>query len=356
MARHGEQARMNAASSNVPFDPLPGEDLAMTLQDLRYVVTLAETRNFARAAEACHVSQPTLSTQVKKLEEELGVALFERTNKRVMPTPAGVELIAQARVVLEEAEKFQQMAQQALDPMSGPLRLGVIPTLGPYLLPCLVPQLRADYPRLSLYLREDLTANLIERLRTGLLDALLLALPIQSDGLELIELFREPFVLALPQGSPLAGKSQVMETDLMGVPLLLLEDGHCLRDQALAACGLPQPRGIEDFRASSLETLRQMVAAGVGCTLLPALAADTTGAGGTTLAGERLIELRPFAAPVPYRTIGLAARRGFPRMKMVRAFAELIKRHAPRGVTLIASSGTPATSGAETPDDVSSRR
>ena len=327
----------------------------MTLQDLRYVVTLAETRNFARAAKACYVSQPTLSTQIKKLEDELGLALFERTNKRVMPTPAGFELIVQARVVLEEAEKLQQMAQQALDPMAGPLRLGVIPTLGPYLLPHLVPQLRADYPRLSLYLREDLTGNLIERLRSGALDAILLALPIQTDGLELIELFREPFVMALPKDSPLAGKSEVMETDLMGVQLLLLEDGHCLRDQALAVCGLPQPRGSEDFRGSSLETLRQMVAAGVGCTLLPALAADAAGTGGTKLTSERLIELRPFAAPVPSRTIGLAARRGFPRMEMVRAFAELIKRHAPQGVALIASPGAPAASGAGAPDDAPDR-
>ena len=323
----------------------------MTLQDLRYVVTLAETRNFARAAKACYVSQPTLSTQIKKLEGELGLALFERTNKRVMPTPAGFELIAQARVVLEEAEKLQQMAQQALDPMAGPLRLGVIPTLGPYLLPHIVPRLRAAYPRLSLYLREDLTGNLIEQLRSGSLDAILLALPIHPDGLEIIALFQEPFVMALPKDSPLAGKAEVMETDLMGVPLLLLEDGHCLRDQALAVCGLPQPRGSEDFRASSLETLRQMVAAGVGCTLLPALAADTVGAGGEKLASEGLIELRSFSAPVPCRTIGMAARRGFPRMEMVRAFAELIKRHAPDGIALIASSATPAASGAGTPDD-----
>jgi LysR family hydrogen peroxide-inducible transcriptional activator len=327
----------------------------MTLQDLRYVVTLAETRNFARAAKACYVSQPTLSTQIKKLEDELGLALFERTNKRVMPTSGGSELIAQARVVLEEAEKLRQMAQQALDPMAGPLRLGVIPTLGPYLLPHLVPRLRTDYPHLSLYLREDLTANLIERLRAGLLDAILLALPIQTDGLELIELFREPFVMALPKDSPLAGKSEVMETDLMGVPLLLLEDGHCLRDQALAVCGLPQPLGTEDFRASSLETLRQMVAAGVGCTLLPALAADAAGASGAMLASERLIELRPFAAPIPCRTIGVAARRSFPRMGMVRAFAELIQRYAPQGVELIASSATPTASGAGTPDDSSGR-
>ena len=322
----------------------------MTLQDLRYVVTLAETRNFARAAEACFVSQPTLSTQIKKLEDELGLALFERTNKRVMPTSAGSGLIAQARVVLEEAEKLRQMAQQALDPMAGTLRLGVIPTLGPYLLPHLVPQLRADYPQLQLYLREDLTANLIERLRAGTLDSILVALPIQTDGLELIELFREPFVMALPKDSPLAGKAEVMETDLMGVPLLLLEDGHCLRDQALAVCGLPQPRGTEDFRGSSLETLRQMVAAGVGCTLLPALAADTTATGGNKSAGERLIELRSFAAPVPHRTIGLAARRGFPRMEMVRAFAGLVRRHAPRSVDLIPSPGTPATaSGSRNP-------
>ena len=313
----------------------------MTLQDLRYVVALAETRNFARAAEACLVSQPTLSTQVRKLEDELGLALFERTNKRVMPTTAGSDLIVQARVVLEEAEKLRQMAQQALDPMAGTLRLGVIPTLGPYLLPHLVPQVREQYPQLQLYLREDLTANLIERLRMGVLDAILLALPIQTDGLELIELFREPFVMALPKDSPLAGKAEVLETDLMGVPLLLLEDGHCLRDQALAVCGLPQPRGTEDFRGSSLETLRQMVAAGVGCTLLPALAADTPDRADKRPAGERLIELRPFAAPVPNRTIGLAARRGFPRMEMVRAFATLIRRHAPRSVEPVAPPQSP---------------
>ena len=328
----------------------------MTLQDLRYLVTLAETRNFARAAEACYVSQPTLSTQIKKLEDELGLTLFERTNKRVMPTSAGSGLIVQARIVLEEAEKLQQMAQQALDPMAGTLRLGVIPTLGPYLLPHLVPQLRKDYPQLRLYLREELTASLIERLRAGSLDAILVALPIQTDGLELIELFREPFVMALPKDSPLAGKAEVMETDLMGVPLLLLEDGHCLRDQALAVCGLPQPRGTEDFRGSSLETLRQMVAAGVGCTLLPALAADTTEAGGKKPAGERLIELRSFAAPVPHRTIGLAARRGFPRMQMVRAFAGLVRRHAPRSVDLLSAPAMPATtSGSRKPRKTSGR-
>ncbi len=306
----------------------------MTLQDLRYVVTLAELKHFARAAEACFVSQPTLSTQIKKLEAELGVALFERTNKRVMPTPAGAELISQARVVLQEAEKLRDMAQQAHDPMSGPLQLGVIPTLGPYLLPHLVPQLRADYPNLRLYLREDLTATLVERLRTGMLDAILVALPIQSDGLEIVELFREPFIMALPTGDPLTQKAEVAETDLIGASLLLLEDGHCLRDQALAVCGFPA-FGSEDFRASSLETLRQMVAAGIGCTLLPLLATQSASP------SEALIELRSFVHPAPSRAIGLAARRGFPRMEMVQAFAAFIRRHAPAGVVVTPTSDEP---------------
>ncbi len=300
----------------------------MTLQELRYVVTLAEMKHFARAAEACYVSQPTLSTQIKKLEAELGVKLFERTNKRVLPTPVGAELIAQAQVVLQEAEKLREMAQQAHDPMSGPIQLGVIPTLGPYLLPHLVPQLRAEYPNLRLYLREDLTAMLVERLRTGMLDSILVALPIQSDGLEILELFREPFVVALPVGDPLTKKTEVVETDLVDAALLLLEDGHCLRDQALAVSGFV-PRGGEDFRASSLETLRQMVAAGVGCTLLPGLATRSVSP------SESLIELHPFTSPEPSRAIGLAVRRGFPRMEMVQTLAAFIRRHAPEGVTVI---------------------
>ncbi len=242
-----------------------------------------------------------------------------------MPTPAGRDLIAQARVVLEEAEKFRQMAQQSHDPMAGPFRLGVIPTLGPYLMPYLVPQIRVRYPQLRLYLREDITERLLGHIRTGTLDALLVALPIHDEGLDMIELFREPFVLALPARAPLTRKSRVRESDLADAQILLLEDGHCLRDQALAVCGFP-PRGAEDFRASSLETLRQMVAAGVGCTLLPALAASAPSP------SEALIALRPFATPVPYRTLGLAYRRGFPRAETVQAFAELIRSHVPDGV------------------------
>lgn len=199
---------------------------AMNLQDLRYIVTLSETMHFRRAAEACFVSQPTLSTQVKKLEDELGIALFERTNKRVIPTPAGQAIIAQARVVLQEADKLRQMAQQVKDPMAGPLRLGIIPTLGPYLLPHLVPHIRTRYPQMQLYLREEITERLLDALRTGALDVLVLALPIHSDGLEVVALFREPFVLALPEGDHLTRKARVQESDLIGANILLLDEGH----------------------------------------------------------------------------------------------------------------------------------
>ncbi len=198
----------------------------MTLQNLRYVVTLAETKHFARAAAACFVSQPTLSTQIKKLEEELGLMLFERTTKRVMPTQAGLDLIAQAHVVLEEAEKLRQMAQQARDPMAGPFRLGVIPTLSPYLMPHLVPHVRETYPQLRLYLREEITERLLELLRQGELDATAVALPVQGDGLDTLALFREPFMLALPAGDDLTRKSQVRQADLADANVLLLEDGH----------------------------------------------------------------------------------------------------------------------------------
>jgi LysR family hydrogen peroxide-inducible transcriptional activator len=307
----------------------------MTLQDLRYVVALAETRHFARAAEACHVSQPTLSTQIKKLEDELGVALFERTNRRVTLTAMGREIVAQARVVLEEVAKLEQLAQQGHNPMVGPLRLGIIPTLGPYLLPHLIPPLREAYPELKLYVREELTVNLLRQVRAGALDALLLSLPIDREGLEVAMLFHEPFVLALPVGRPLTQKRQVREADLVQEHVLLLEDGHCFRDQALAVCGFPPQGETEVFRASSLETLRQMVAAGVGCTLLPTLAASTTAPSAS------LIVLRPFAPPVPSRTIGLVWRRSFPRPATMQALAELIRARLPPGVAAIPAKGTP---------------
>jgi LysR family transcriptional regulator, hydrogen peroxide-inducible genes activator len=304
---------------------------AMTLQELRYLVALADEGHFARAAERCHVGQPTLSTQLKKLEDFLGVALFERGKRIVVPTPMGEEIIAQARIVLEEAGKLRQLADRGQNPMAGPLRLGIIPTLGPYLLPHLLPIIHAAYPLLRLLLREDLTQNLLAQLRAGKLDVLLLALPVNVDGLETAPLFQEPFVAALPADHPLTAQREVRRSDLRRQYVLLLEEGHCLREQALDICGMSHSDTGEEFKATSLETLRQMVAAGAGCTLLPALAALPT----TGLAIKSMIETRPFAEPVPSRIIGLVWRRSFPRAKIVHNLKALIFNHLPQGVAIV---------------------
>jgi LysR family hydrogen peroxide-inducible transcriptional activator len=306
----------------------------MTLQELRYLVALADEGHFARAAERCHVGQPTLSTQLKKLEDFLGVPLFERGKRIVIPTPIGEEIIAQARVVLEEAGKLRQLAEQGKNPMSGPLRVGIIPTLGPYLLPHLLPTIHASYPELRLLLREDLTRNLLTRLRAGKLDVLLLALPIHMDGLDIAPLFEEPFVVALPAEHPLARRRRITHHELRDQCVLLLEEGHCLREQALDICGAHSGDTGEEFKATSLETLRQMVAAGVGCTLLPALAALP----GTELPMRSMIETRPFAEPAPTRLIGLVWRRSFPHRKVVENLKALVLEHLPPGTSRVALS------------------
>ncbi|MGI8738566.1 MAG: LysR substrate-binding domain-containing protein [Gammaproteobacteria bacterium] len=305
----------------------------MTLQELRYLVALADEGHFARAAERCHVGQPTLSTQLKKLEEFLGVALFERGKRHVIPTPLGEAIIAQARIVLEEAGKLRQLADHGQDPMKGPFRLGIIPTLGPYLLPHLLPTIHAIYPELRLLLREDLTRNLLAQLRAGKLDALLLALPITHDGLEVAPLFEEPFVMAMPVDHALARRRQIPLHELHQHDVLLLEEGHCLREQALDICGTNRSDTGEEFKATSLETLRQMVAAGAGCTLLPALAA-LPGAGQPMKA---MIEIRPFAEPVPSRLIGLVWRRSYPRVKIVHNLQQIAHDHLPAGTLRINS-------------------
>jgi LysR family hydrogen peroxide-inducible transcriptional activator len=304
----------------------------MTLQELRYLVAVAEEGQVARAAERCHVGQPTLSTQLKKLEATLGVQLFERGPRGLKPTAAGSPIIAQARVVLEEAAKLRTLARATQDPMTGPLRLGTIPTLGPYLLPHLLPAIRKTYPQLRLLLSEHLTAQLLEALHRHTLDAALLALPVAHQGLETMELFREPFDLALPAGHRLAKKKRAQSQDLADENLLLLKEGHCLRDQALEVCGTVRRESREEVQATSLETLRQMVAAGIGCTLLPRLA---------TLGGarpdKRLIELRSFAAPEPARLIGLVWRARGARAEAARRLGELIRAHLPRGVLALKS-------------------
>jgi LysR family hydrogen peroxide-inducible transcriptional activator len=275
---------------------------AFTLRQLEYAVAIADLGSFQRAARACHVTQPGLSAQIRQLEELVGVRLFERDRRRVFVTPAGEELIRRARRVLAEAEGIVDAAQSLHAPLCGTLRLGVIPTIAPYLLPQVLPRVRRRHPQLRLRLHEARTAELVALLRRGELDLLLLALEAPLDGLETRPLFSDPFVFAAARGHRLAGRARVRESDLEGERVLLLEDGHCLREQALAACQGMGAEEIGDFRASSLATLVEMVAGGAGATLLPELSVDAARRGRTELA------LLPFVAPAPARTIGLAWR------------------------------------------------
>ncbi len=300
----------------------------MTLQELRYLVALADKGHFVRAADACHVAQPTLSTQLKKLEDYLGVTLFERNKHQLRPTPVGEQIIERARRALDVVEEIRDLAKRDHDPMNGPLRLGVIPTLGPYLIPHLLPAIRAKLPQLHLFLREDLTVNLLERLRQGSLDALLLALPVRGDDVDELELFSEPFVVALPRDHALRRRRELTEADIRGENVLLLEEGHCMREQALSICGATSSEQREELKATSIETLRQMVAAGVGCTLLPQLAA----APGVGSIASDMVQIRPFSAPVPTRRIGLVWRHRYPREVTVRGLGELILANLPPGV------------------------
>ncbi|HEY0197025.1 MAG TPA: DNA-binding transcriptional regulator OxyR [Rhodanobacter sp.] len=276
----------------------------MNLRDLHYLVALAEHRHFGRAAEASFVSQPTLSTQIKKLEDELGVALVERTPRKILLTETGREIASRARSVLAEVDEIKAIAQRTRDPEAGTLRLGIFPTLGPYLLPHVIPLLRERFPRLELLLTEGKTETIIHMLREGALDAGILALPLHEDSLHTEFLFEEPFVLAVPDNHPLARhKGKLKLADLANERLLLLEDGHCLRDQALEVCQLAGAGEKTGFRATSLETLRQMVAANVGITLLPTLATKPPM---TRTDNVHLIE---FAGHAPSRRIAMVWRK-----------------------------------------------
>ncbi|MCM2322356.1 MAG: LysR substrate-binding domain-containing protein [Oligoflexia bacterium] len=244
----------------------------LTLRDLEYLVAVAEHRHFGRAAESCHVSQPTLSAQIRKIEDFLELALFERNNKRVSVTERGVEIVRQARVVLDEAEKIAVLAKRAAEPMTGPFRLGAIATLGPYLIPHLLGPLKREFPRLELRLAEGLTDGLLEDLRAGRLDAVLAARTFDETGFEIQSLFDEPFVVLAPSSHPIAAKTEASASDLNASQMVLLADGHCLRDQALQLCPANRRGNIRDYHATSLETLRHLVATGTGYTLIPLLA------------------------------------------------------------------------------------
>ncbi len=285
----------------------------MTLQDLRYFAAVAEQLHFGRAAAMCHVSQPTLSGQLRRLEEDLGVTLFERSNRHVAITPAGERILEHARKALEEVSLLEAVALASRDQLAGPLRLGVIPTLAPYLIPLILGPLREAYPQMTIELWEDLTHSLLGLLRTQRLDVALIATEPEED-LTAIPLFAEPFLAALSPAHRLAGAEIVNEADLAG-DVLVLADGHCMAVQTLSACGRKNsPRG--SFRASSLETLLNLVEAGYGSTLIPGLAARALG-------GRKVI-LRPLAGGSS-RTIRLASRQTFPRPKALRAIEGIVR-------------------------------
>ncbi|MFI4890278.1 MAG: LysR substrate-binding domain-containing protein [Steroidobacterales bacterium] len=291
----------------------------MNLKDLKYLVALADTGHFGKAAERTFVSQPTLSAQLKKLEAYLGVKLVERQPKNVQLTEVGKQVVIRARRMLEQGDEIVALARNNTDPLSGRLKIALIPTVGPYLLPRVMQKIRKAVPNLGLMLYEYQTEPLLKRLRDGELDLGIIALPTDQDGLESRVLYQEDFMLAVPQQHPLADKSTIRIQDLKGQPLLLLEDGHCLREQALEVCSRVDVHEVEDFRATSLETLRQMVVAGLGVTLLPELAVDAP------FGTQRGMVTRAFAKPAPSRTIGAVWRKSSTRTLAIAEICRVVE-------------------------------
>lgn len=305
----------------------------MNLSQLRYLVAVADERHFGRAAEKCHVSQPTLSTQLKKLEDYLGAVFFERTSKSVEITPVGEAAVAHARRVLEEVNAIRAVSRGAGEPLSGRLSVGIIPTLCPYLIPWLLPELSRRFPALDMRVTEDLTEHLVAQLHDHRLDAALMAVPAEEPGLAEIPVFDEPFRVACPADHPLARAAAVSLKDLRRETILYVAEGHCLRDQTIAVCGAHGRREAartDAFKAASLETLRRMVAAGLGFTLLPALAME--GEDGV----QSRIVCRPFAGKA-VRRIGLVHRDTYPREEDMRLLAACIRDAAPVSVMPVPS-------------------
>lgn len=287
----------------------------MNLRDLEYFVAVAELGHFGKAAERCFATQSTLSGQIRRLEEELGAPLLERGGAKVAPTTLGEMVLPHARAALESARRVGELAAAQKDPLSGEFVLAAIPTIGPYLWPQALPALLEGIPTLRFLLREEQTRTLLESLREGRVDAGILALPIDAQGLEVDDLWEEPFVLAVPAGHPLAGSVPADLGALDGAQILLLEEGHCLREQALEVCRMAGARERDGFRATSLETLREMVRMGAGVTLLPASAARPAEG----------LALVPFRDP-PTRRVGIAWRRGHAREKAVDRVGRILLR------------------------------
>lgn len=292
-----------------------------TIKQLRYLCAVVEHGHFGRAARACYVSQSTLSAGILELEEVLGASLIERNNRSLVLTGLGEEVVVRARSLLVDVEELVALCQASAEPLGGRLRLGVIPTIAPFLLPGLLKALREDYPNFTPFIREDLSETLIEALQRGELDLLLLALPFAADAVETMELFTDAFFLASPPEHPLRARERLDAADLKGQDLLLLEDGHCLRDHALEACKLRDSDYRAPYRATSLNTVVQMVASGIGVTLLPKMALEA----GALLPPE--VSVTPFADAGVSRTIGLMWRRKTPRRAEFRLFGDYIVRH-----------------------------
>lgn len=295
----------------------------MTLTELKYIVAVARERHFGRAAEACFVSQPTLSVAIRKLEEELSVQLFERGPTEVSVTPIGLQIVEQAQRVLEQSNEIKEIAKQGKDPLSGPLRLGVIYTIGPYLLPALVRRMIADAPRMPLLLQENYTVKLLELLRQGDLDAAILADPFPDHGLVNQALYEEPFIVAVPTGHEWARRRSVSSAELKGETMLLLGIGHCFRDHVLEVCPelsrySQSSAGIQKtFEGSSLETIRHMVASGIGITVLPTLARTENSA-------DNLLRYVPFESPPPFRRVSLVWRKSYSRPAALEAIRKAV--------------------------------
>ena len=294
----------------------------MTLTELRYIVTLAQEQHFGRAAERCHVSQPTLSVGVKKLEDELGVLIFERSKSAVRVTPVGESIVAQAQKVLEQAQGIRELAQAGKNQLVAPLKVGAIYTVGPYLFPHLIPQLHRVAPDMPLYIEENFTHVLRDKLRTGELDAIIIALPFQEADVLTKALYDEPFYVLMPSGHAWAARQTIDAALLNDKSLLLLGEGHCFRDQVLEACpttrkgDTPSHTTVE---SSSLETIRHMVASGLGVSVLPLSAVDSHHY------APGVIDIRPLTPPVPYRTVAIAWRASFPRPKAIEVLTDSVR-------------------------------
>jgi LysR family hydrogen peroxide-inducible transcriptional activator len=311
----------------------------MNLRDLTYIIAVAETRHFGKAAERCFVSQPTLSGQIKKLEQQLGVAIFERTQRAVEITPVGEAILEHARQIMEQVEVIEHLAQAQQDPLAGPLRIGAIPTLSPYLMPLILLPLKQQHPQMKLVLSEELTDTLLARLRNHEIDAALLATPVEEADLVALPLFDEPFWLAYPHQHPFYAKEKITRRDLDSVNLLLLAEGHCLAQQAMDVCHLKEREihgDMADLRASSLETLIQLVGAGFGCTLIPALAMRGSW---TTDSG---VVAQPLELRDAYRRVSLVFRHSYPRQEALKAFAGIIQDNLPNTVTPLGPGGRAA--------------